>query len=102
MLITLGQEFSCFFTPYVSTVIAPNANAVVIQLKKTFGPFLSALVRLYVVDQKLVSAHYVNSTASSNGDYGSTWLLTHEAGSRADQMSSANLESNMVIQAYHG
>ena len=101
-LISVGQGYSYLFSPYVSTVIAPNANTVVIQLKKTFGPFLSALVRLYVVDQKLVSAHYVNSTASSNGDYGSTWLLTHDAGSGAYQMSSANLESNMLIQAYSG
>jgi len=97
-LISVGQGYSYLFSPYVSTVSAPNSNTVVIQLKKTFGPFLSALVRLYVVDQKLVSSHY-NSTAPNN-DYGSTWLLTNDAGSGAYQMSSANLESNMVIKAY--
>src|SRR2546428_9078600 len=41
-LISVGQGYSYLFSPYVSTVIAPNANTVVIQLKKTFGPFLSA------------------------------------------------------------
>src|SRR2546426_398292 len=97
-LISVGQGYSYLFSPYVSTVTAPSSNTVVIQLKKTFGPFISALVRLYIVDQKLVSAHY-NSTAPNN-DYGSTWLLTHDAGSGAYQMASANLESNMLLQTY--
>lgn len=103
-LITMGQGYSYLFSPYVSSVSAPNPTTVVFNLKKTFGPFLSAIVRLYVLDQKQVVAHEVTTGTQygSNLDYGSTWLLTNDAGSGAYTIQSANLETNIVIKEYKG
>ena len=94
-LLNLSQGYSYLFTPYIANVSAPSSNTVVINLKTTFGPFLSALVRLYVLDHTQVIAHedHASSTYGSNGDYGSTWLLTHDAGSGPYEMVSANLEA---------
>lgn len=99
-LLALGQGYSYLFTPYVASTTAPSPSSVVIQLKTPFGPFLSALVRLYVLDQSVVTQHIQNQTAGPNGDYGSTWLLTHDAGSGPYTMGSVNLESYMYINEY--
>ena len=99
-IITVGQGFSYLFSPYIGNVTAPNSSTVVMVLKKPFGPFLTALVRLYVLDQKLVTANIASGPYGSNGDYGSTWLLTHDAGSGPYSMQSANLEASMTFQEY--
>jgi peptide/nickel transport system substrate-binding protein len=99
---SIGQGFSYLFSPYVASATASNPNTMVVTLKQPFGPFLSALVRLYVVDQSQVQAHVTNMSAGPNGDYGSTWLLTHDAGSGPYEMTSANLESNMMIKEFSG
>lgn len=99
-LITIGQGFSYLFAPYVANTTTSGAYTVVFHMKKTFGPFISALVRLYVLDKAQVMAHIVSGPYGTMGDYGSTWLLTHDAGSGPYSMKSANLETNMVFQEY--
>ena len=104
-LIAIGQGYSYLFAPYVKNITAPNASTVVITLSKTFGPFLTALVRLYVLDQSVVVANEVHTgptaTFGANGDYGSTWLLTNDAGSGAYTIGQpTNLESQMTLAAY--
>jgi peptide/nickel transport system substrate-binding protein len=99
-LIAIGQGYSYLFSPYVANTTATNPSTLVIKLKQPFGPFLTALVRLYVVDQKQVVANEASGTYGSNGDYGSTWLLTHDAGSGPYTISAANLESSMTLAAY--
>ena len=104
-LIAIGQGYAYLFAPYVQNISAPNPSTVVIKLKQTFGPFLTALVRLYVLDQSLVVANEVHTgptaTFGANGDYGSTWLLTNDAGSGAYAIGQpTNLESQMTLTAY--
>ena len=96
---TIGQGYSYLFSPYVDHASATDNSTVAFTLKKPFGPFLTALVRLYVVDQKQVAANQGSGNYGSNGDYGSTWLLTHDAGSGPYSISSANLESQMTFAA---
>jgi len=104
-MIAIGQGYSYLFSPNVKNITAPNSSTVVITLKQPFGPFLTALVRLYVLDQKQVVANEVHTgptaTYGANGDYGSTWLLTNDAGSGAYSIGSpTNLESQMTLAAY--
>jgi peptide/nickel transport system substrate-binding protein len=99
-LIAMGQGFSYLFSPYIVSTNATSAYTVVFHLKKTFGPFLSAIVRLYVLDPKQVMGNVASGPYGALGDYGSTWLLTHDAGSGPYSMTSANLEANMIFQEY--
>ncbi|HEV2225281.1 MAG TPA: ABC transporter substrate-binding protein [Nitrososphaerales archaeon] len=103
-LTTIGQGYSYLFSPYIASITAPDSSTVVINLKQPFGPFLTALVRLYVLDQKQVEANEVatGTQYGSNKDYGSAWLLTHDAGSGAYSISAANLESSMTFSAFTG
>jgi len=99
-LLSMAQGYSYLFAPYVASVSAPSSLQVVINLKTTFGPFLSALVRLYILDESQVVSHEVAGSYANNTDYGSTWLLTHDAGSGPYYMVSLNPESNMVLGEY--
>ena len=103
-LTTIGQGYSYLFSPYIASITAPDSSTVVINLKQPFGPFLTALVRLYVLDQKQVEANEVatGTQYGNNKDYGSAWLLTHDAGSGAYSISAANLESSMTFSAFTG
>jgi len=100
-LIAMGQGYSYLFAPYIGNVTAPNSSTVVMKLKQPFGPFLTALVRLYILDQSVVTSHEASGTYGTNGDYGSTWLLTNDAGSGPYAISTpTNLESQMTFAAY--
>ena len=99
-LLSMAQGYSYLFSPYVANISAPSPTQVVINLKSTFGPFTSALVRLYVLDESQVIAHEVSGTYANGTDYGSTWLLTHDAGSGPYYMVSLNPEANMVLGEY--
>lgn len=99
-MLTMGQGYSYLFSPYIANTTAPNSNNVIFTLKTPFAPFLSSLVRLYVLDEKQVMAHLGTGSYGSNGDYGSTWLLTHDAGSGPYEVIAANLETNITIEEY--
>jgi len=59
---------------YEKTVIV-NDYEVEIHLSKPFAPFLSFLGKVFVLNKALVQQHEIE------GDWGRTWLKTHEAGS---------------------
>lgn len=81
-LLAIGQGYSYIFKPIIDKVEAVDDYTVRFTLKKPFGPFLYALVRLYVLNKDEVLAH-VEKTGEYGeyGDYGMNWLLTHDAGS---------------------
>jgi len=99
-LLTMGQGYAFLFIPYVQNTTAQNNNTIVFTLKTPDALFLVSLVRLYVLDEKQVMTHLGTGSYGSNGDYGSTWLLTHDAGSGPYEVIYANLEANMTIEEY--
>lgn len=100
-MLTMGQGYSFLFSPYVNSTTATNSTTVVFNLKTPFAPFLGSLVRLYILDKSLVLANEATSGSyGSNKDYGSTWLLTHDAGSGPYEVTYANLETNITMQEY--
>lgn len=83
-LLTIGQGVAYLFTPYVTNAVA-SGNVAAFTLNTTFGPFLTSLVRLYIVEKAQVMAHLVMPGAYGVdfGDYATAWLTTHDAGSGA-------------------
>jgi peptide/nickel transport system substrate-binding protein len=99
-LLAMGQGLSYLFAPYIANVTAPNNSTVVFTLNKPYGPFLSSLIFLYVLDKKVVVSHEVSGPYGSNGDYGDKWLLTHDAGSGPYEVLSVNLEANATFEEF--
>jgi len=83
-LLTIGQGFAYLFSPYVDKTEVVDTYTVKITLKKPFGPFLSACIRLYILDKAEVMAHIKKPGPYGDyGDYATEWLRTHDAGSGA-------------------
>ncbi|MDR2743385.1 MAG: ABC transporter substrate-binding protein [Treponema sp.] len=82
-MLTIGEGFTYLYKGVVSDVQALNPTTVKFVLDHPFGPFLGSLIRFMIVDSRLLSEHYDKSSSSYGefGDYGKTWLLTHDAGS---------------------
>jgi peptide/nickel transport system substrate-binding protein len=82
-LITIGKGFAYLFSPYINETKVIEGNKVQFTLKKSFGPFMISIMRLYIVDKQEVLAHIASGPFGELGDYGQTWLITHDAGSGA-------------------
>ncbi|MCS7241888.1 ABC transporter substrate-binding protein [Candidatus Caldatribacterium sp.] len=92
-LLAIGQGYSYIFKPIVEKVEALDEYTVRFTLKRPFGPFLYALVRLYILNKDEVLAH-IEPTGEYGemGDYGKKWLLTHDAGSGPYMVKEMRLE----------
>jgi peptide/nickel transport system substrate-binding protein len=61
---------------------APDPETVVISLKQSYGPFLSILIHLHILNGKQVISNIKKDGPYGEfGDYGKEWLVTHDAGS---------------------
>jgi peptide/nickel transport system substrate-binding protein len=81
-LVTVGQGWAYLFKGRVKEAIALDEYTVKFVLEEPFGPFLSVLYRLYLLNKDQVIANtQKDGMYGENGDYGTQWLLTNDAGS---------------------
>lgn len=81
-IMTIGEGYGYLFSNSVESAKALDTYRIEIKLKQPFGPFLSSLVRLYILNKKQVEANtQAQGSYGDKGDYGKSWLLTHDAGS---------------------
>jgi peptide/nickel transport system substrate-binding protein len=101
-LMTIGQGYAFLFTGTVKEVKALNTYTVQITLKKSFGPFLGALVRLYILDEKQVMAHLAPGSYGEFKDYGMGWLVTNDAGSGPYQVNTMKTAESLLMEKFNG
>ena len=85
-LLTIGEGYAYIFSNYLEpgSTVAVDDYTVEFHLKQAYGPFLNALIRLFIVSEKEVREHTeASGNYGENGDYGRGYLLTHDAGSGA-------------------
>jgi len=100
-MLAMGQGYSYLFTPYVDKISAPDAQTVTITQKKQVGPFLAFTVRLYILNKQLVTSHFTTpGPYGDNGDYGSKWLLTNDAGSGPYVIKEVKLEAYALMERF--
>ncbi|MGB5217200.1 MAG: ABC transporter substrate-binding protein, partial [Smithella sp.] len=80
-LLRIGEGYAYIFMDTIKDVVAVNDYTVKFFLKKPFGPFLSTLNRLYILNERQVKEHINSGNYGEWGDYGRDWLITHDAGS---------------------
>jgi len=80
-LLAIGEGYAYIFSPYINSTVATDPWTVVFTLGRPFAPFLSALIRFWIVDSTTVIAHETTGPYGANGDYGLAWMDTHDAGS---------------------
>jgi len=92
-LLNLGKAPSGAFSPVLSAenVTATDERTVQFVLDKPYAPFLSALPIVAVVNQELVEAN------AKDGDWGTEWLSSNEAGSGAYSIDPATYRPQEVV-----
>jgi peptide/nickel transport system substrate-binding protein len=100
-LIAIGQGFSFLFASYVSRISAPDDQTVSIVLKKRFGPFVSSLVKLYILNEKVMKAHMKTpGLFGDNGDYGTEWLVSNDAGSGPYKIKEISPQTYLLMEKF--
>lgn len=78
---TMGEGFAYLYQGIVKECIAKDDYTVVFNLEQPYGPFVSTLCRLYILNEDLVMANLADGAYGEFGDYGRAWLLENDAGS---------------------
>ncbi len=98
-LLTIGEGFAYLFES-VTDVKAVDKYTVEFTLKEPFGPFVRALVRLYILNKDQVLAHIKPGPYGEMGDYGKEWLLTNDAGSGPYKVKEMKMEEYLLAEKF--
>lgn len=97
-MLTMKRGFS-FLLSTVEDVKA-DGDTVVFTLKAPFSPFLAALIRVAIVNEKLVMANKADGEFGEFGDYGEAFLSAQDAGSGAYRIVSHDPQSETVMEMF--
>ncbi len=97
-LLKIGEGYAFLFLGKIKEVKAPDKHTVVFHLNKPFGPFLSTLYRLYLLNRDLVMANIKKPGPYDDmGDYGKKFLVTRDAGSGPYMVKKFKVEQKLVL-----
>jgi len=100
-LMTMGEGYAYLFTPIIEDIKAEGKYQVIFKLKNSFGPFLNALVNLYIINKQEIIAHIKKpGNYGENGDYGREWLLTNDAGSGPYKVKEMKLAEHLIAEKF--
>jgi len=96
---TIGQGYGYLITADVNDVKAVDDATVEFTLAKASALFLPSMVRMYVLNEALVKQNTKAQGAyAENGDYGTEWLQTHDAGSGPYEVKEFPLEQYLLME----
>lgn len=112
-LFTIGEGFSYLLQTKdedgnivagIESVSALDDHTVEFKLVEPFGPFVAALVRLYILndDQVMANIDKTDTMYGDLGDYGKKWLLTNDAGSGPYTVKEMKMEEYLLAEKFDG
>ena len=86
----------------IESVKAVDDYTVEFKLARPFGPFVPALVRLYILNKSQVMENIDKSDTmyGEMGDYGKKWLLTNDAGSGPYKVKEMKMEESLLGEKF--
>jgi len=86
----------------IESVKAIDDYTVEFKLARPFGPFVPALVRLYILNKSQVMKNIDKSdtTYGEMGDYGKKWLLTNDAGCGPYTVKEMKMEEHLLGEKF--
>jgi len=86
----------------IESVKAIDDYTVEFRLARPFGPFVPALVRLYILNKSQVMENIDRSEKmyGEMGDYGKKWLLTNDAGSGPYTVKEMKMEESLLGEKF--
>jgi len=102
-LTTMGTGYAFLFADKIVSTEVVDKQIVRIQLREPFGPFLYTLYRLYIVNKDLVFSNIKRPGPYGElGDYGTSFLVTHDAGSGPYIVKEFRPEEHLLIKKFSG
>lgn len=81
-LCNIGEGYAYLFYKYIDSTEVVDEYTVKLNCNQEYGPLLTNLVRLYILDSELMKANTkAEGDYGENGDFGKNYLLEHDAGS---------------------
>jgi len=97
-LLTTGEGYAFLFLGRVESTAAIDDYTVRFTFSKPFGPFLTTLYRLYILNKDLVEAQTsASGPYGEKGDYGKGFLTDHDAGSGPYTCREFRVEEELVM-----
>jgi len=101
--LTIGEGSAYLFDGVVKETVAVDDYTVNFILEKPFGPFVSTLSNLGILCEDEVMKNIDKAGSyGENGDYGKTWLLTHDAGSGKYVLKELQQQGYMLATRFEG
>jgi len=101
-LLTIGEGYAYLYMGVIKSAIALDRYTVEFKLNNKFGPFVSSLIRLYIVEKQVVMANIDKTTNiyGEFGDYGKQWLLTNDAASGPYKLKDVKMEEYILGEKF--
>ena len=99
--ITIGEGYGYLYAGRIKRSEAVDKYTIKFHMTAPYGPFLTTLVRLYLLNKEQVMANAKpDGSYGEFGDYGKEWLLTHDAGSGAYKVKEMRLEEYLLMEKF--
>ena len=100
-LTTIGEGYGYLFQGRVKSSEAVDKYTVKFTMNEPYGPFLTTLVRLYILNGEEVMANIdASGPYGELGDYGKQYLLTHDCGSGPYALKEMRLEEYLLMEKF--
>ncbi len=96
----IGEGYAYIFSDRISAVEIIDDYTVDFILPQPFGPFLTTLTRLYILNEDLVMSNTIDGPYGDFGDYGKEFLNTNDAGSGAYQVKEFDVATLLVLEKF--
>ena len=100
-LTTIGEGYAYLFMDRVKQSEVVDKHTVRFHMSEPYGPFLTTIVRLYILNKDQVMANVEKPGPYGDfGDYGKKYLLTHDCGSGAYKLKEMRLEEYVFMERF--
>ena len=100
-LLAIGEGYAYLFQDRVKQIEVIDDYTIRFQMNQPYGPFLTAIVRLYILNKESVMANIKTPGPYGDlGDYGKEYLLTNDCGSGAYKVKEMRMEEYLLMEKF--
>jgi peptide/nickel transport system substrate-binding protein len=99
-LLAIGEGYAYLYRGKVASTEVLDEHTVRFNLEAPFGPFITALVRLYILDKECVLENTTEGPYGEFGDYGKEYLTRNDSGSGPYTAIDVKVEQYVLMERF--